>query len=704
MAKSKSSKKSKQLCDALAKQVFEDSLWWSYERVGSDELINLSSALSKALGREVSSLKDIMGKYATSQLKLKIDDAIENYRDNRAEQDLRFVASFETVHGKRSYQNQMRVFEISDKLIVWSSCVDVTEMVELEREMVDAQGRLTLAQVIERQKFLEDQNRVIKDSYARQSRFLAWISHELRSPLLGISSLVKRLKKLVGDSVEASVMLRTINMTAEQSTYLVNDILTFSQTEYDSIKLHPTKVELSELLENVKQLTKSIANDKGLNLSMVQLTEHDSVYVDSVRLTQILINLIINGIKFTQYGGVNLEVKEVKPNIYLFRVSDSGEGIARARLEEIFEPFAQVDSLESSQIQRRSPGAGLGLFVVKQLVELMGGKIDVSSLKNVGTQFRFELNLESAVQSNLADKSSQNLETGNVGFSYDDEGSFAESNDNSKLVVLVADDSEINRMVIIGYLEDFDCEVVEAKDGMIAWEKLQEQQFDYVLLDIQMPIMDGIEVARNLHDAFQNGAQPNLKGVFAITAGGEVDGFETDSDVLVSGVFDQWLVKPVNKSQICDLLNTDYRNKPQPTNSLGSEPQEHFQSRSEKMTARSDLDNNIFAPTVTDIPSQFQKLIPAYISEMQQCLEQANDMISIDDNAALSKLAHYMKGNAMLFQLNGVVELCKQLELAQVVSNSHKARPQDSEKIVEKIHLAIKSLEKSMSIGHNTDY
>lgn len=698
----------------LANEMFHQALWWSYSRQAGHEELIVSDALQTQLGREVKSLDDLMGMFKTEQLILKIeelllcDDATNKSLDNRV------VASYETVDGKRSYQHQLKKLSEQGRELVWASCVDVTEMVEFEREMVDAQGRITITQMTERQKFLEEQNKFISDSFDKQSRFLALLSHELRSPLLGITGLVKRLKNELDTTPEVLNMLKTIGMTAEQSTYLVNDILTYSQTEYDGITLHPSKISLSELFENVKQLTQSIASDKNLNISLVHFCQHDEVYADGVRLTQILINLIVNGIKFTQYGGVYVEVKESEAGEYHFKISDSGEGIPENRLQCIFEPFAQLES-EAAEMstKKRYLGAGLGLFVVRQLVMLMGGEIKVSSTEMVGTTFEFSLPLSLTLSEQpeeiehkpkeAAIKSVEKYATESPAENADSElqNKLDETEiEKAAFKVLVADDSKINCMVLSGYLSDLHCEVVEAKDGRQAWNYFQNDRFDYVLLDIQMPFMDGIEVSQEIQKQFEAGDAPWLKGVFAITAGGESSGFIETEEMHESVGFDEWLVKPVTKEQIIKLLHKNYRSTPD----LFSAGDVYIEPATEKDSSE-DL-NLSQSVTINDIPEQFHHLVQPFINEMFSGLEQ---MLAFNEEGNLEeikKLAHYLKGNCMLFQLSELVSLCKELENLQenkqIDDGDSAYRKQKTTETIGKIELSVKSLEKSSVISHNS--
>jgi len=695
----------------LENAMFNQNLWWSYAKEGDLEVLNLSEGLQRYLGRAVVVLEDIMGDYETALLRLKIEEALQDENAVNSEFDMRFNASYETLKGKRSFQHQLRVLQVDSEKIVWANCIDVSEMVALEREMVDAQGRMTLSHIYDRQQALEERNAFITNSYNKQSRFLALLSHELRSPLLGISSLIKRLRLDANVSPEVSSILKTIAMTAEQSTYLVNDILTYSQTEYDGITLHPAEISLPELLESVKQLTKSIASDKDLIISLVYLGEHQYVLADGVRLTQILINLIVNGIKFTQYGGVNIEISETKKDYFFFKITDSGEGITKERQQKIFEPFAQLEADEGKYATNtRYLGAGLGLFVVRQLVELMGGEITVKSEVGVGTTFTFELKLQSLDKSRLTvngsegvtelvvlQKESSSTDRKAKKVALVNSQTITEQTNLHQLKVLVADDSKINRMVLAGYLADLQCEVVEAKDGREAWELFRAQEFDYVLLDIQMPFIDGVEVSKKIRELYSQGELPRLKGVFAITAGGDASGFITEEEQYASVGFDEWLVKPVSKNQIVKLLQKNYRNAETESNT-------HIDDEHSIKTISKPEEHNALA-SINDVPKQFHHLFEPFIIEMTSGLDELNELNKSNNREKIKKIAHYLKGNCMLFQLTGLVRLFKSIEMIQDMDTKKEpdslSRCKETENILQKLILNVKNLENSSSISHN---
>lgn len=683
----------------IANEMYQQNFWWSFSPSEGRELLTVSKKMQKLLGRKIETLEDFAGESETTLIRFKMNKALELSKKKQA-LDIRFVSILETIKGQKSFQNQLQVIDVEGVDVIWSTCLDISEMAALEKEIVDAHGRSSLAQIKQRQELLEEQNKFISDSYDQQSRFLALLSHELRSPLLGISSLVKRLREDVDGSDQALNMLKTINMTAEQANYLVNDILTYSQTEYDGITLHPSKVLLPELLENVKQLTKSIAADKSLIVSLVYLSNHDEVRVDGVRLTQILINLIVNSIKFTQFGGVNIEVAEKQPGLFSFKITDSGEGINNELLESIFEPFAQLKP-DSEYTSSRSLGAGLGLFVVKQLVELMGSKINVSSTMGVGTTFEFSLQLEctqtdkknhkTAKASNRTTKQTAELD-GNLSKNHQ---SPHKHNDLDSVAVtkgyrvLVADDSKINRMVLAGYLADLSCEVIEAVDGRQAWELFQQNDFDYVLLDIQMPYMDGVEVSQKIQSLRTSNKLESLKGVFAITAGGESSGFKELKDEPKSYGFDEWLVKPVSKEQIMRLFTKNYRAQEME----GSSAVSSGDSNSANHHSQSESTEPFLYENRSTIPKQFAHLIEPFLEEMQSSLEKLNYSNQAQDRQAIQKLAHYLKGNCMLFQLRDLANQFTTLENVQEPTKNDVQRELETVDILDKIRLAVKFLE-----------
>ena len=264
--------------------------------------------------------------------------------------------------------------------------------------------------------------------------------------------------------------------------------------------------------------------------------------------------------------------------------------------------------------------------------------------------------------------------------------------------ILVADDSKINRMVLAGYLEEENCTVTEAKDGLQAWNMYQEGEFDFVFLDIQMPFLDGLEVSKKIQQSVKENPvhAKQLKGVFAITAGGEESGFIPPGESLESIGFDGWFVKPVTQTQIVGLLQESYSSKsariPAPQ-AISSKPQPS--KKTVPVDVESDLD------TFDKVPAQFHALMDSFLSEVTEGLAEMVSLNKVNNGFALAAKAHYLKGNCMLFQLDNMVDLFRTVE--EIVKNEKisDVKQQKLDLVLEKLQFSLKYLEKSLMISHN---
>jgi len=515
---------------------------------------------------------------------------------------------------------------------------------------------------------------------------------------------------------EVLAALKAIHITAEQSTFLVNDILTYSQTEYDEITLHPMRFSLKETLHNVKQLTSSIAADKGLIVSLIYLGEQDEVVGDSVRLSQILINLIVNSIKFTQYGGVTIEVLQVNENQFSFKITDSGEGIAEDQLERIFEPYAQLESIGSTQ----SIGSGLGLLVVQKLISLMGGEISVQSVLGVGTSFQFVLLFDSCIENlppkDRKPKRSTKFEASEINNSVENSGNASNARKEGAILgdslsVLIADDSKINLMVLGGYLQELNCSVVEAKNGREAWALFQKNTFDYVFLDIQMPFLDGIEVSHKIKACVAENcpAAQNLKKVFAVTAGGDESNFTLEGEPVGSNGFDHWFVKPVAKEQIIAALQKDFSHLDEKKLSAAvdsEETSECVEKAPESTVGKKGCEDSKMTKGdwegIEDVPESFRQLITEFLLDLKAGIEELECFVQEGNVLSLIEKVHYLKGNCMLLQLNGMVSVLREIE-ESTQKNEHLVGNKQKKLylLLEKLRFGLKCLEKSLSIRHN---
>ena len=321
-----------------------------------------------------------------------------------------------------------------------------------------------------------------------KDKFLANISHEFRTPLnsvLGYAKLLQRDSSLDADQVER------VNNIQQSGTYiltLINDILDLSKTKTGKIELHLQEFDLLNCLTAVICMVESEAKDRGLELKTKFKNLPTTIRADQKRLTQVLLNLLNNAIKFTSRGEILLKVSLIKTTKNIdsqlqqkirFEVIDTGRGISQEEQKKIFQPFEQAGNLESRYL-----GTGLGLSISKQLVELMGGKLKVKSKLGEGSNFWFEAVFD---QETIDSKKPQKLEIGAIlGYK------------GRKRKVLVVDDKQENRLLLANILEPINFKVLMANNGEQMFTVIQKERPDLIFLDLFMPVKTGFTSAKQL--------------------------------------------------------------------------------------------------------------------------------------------------------------------------------------------------------------
>jgi PAS domain S-box-containing protein len=372
-----------------------------------------------------------------------------------------------------------------------------------------------------------------------KSEFLANMSHEIRTPMNGILGMTElalgtKLTDLQKD------YLTTARSSAEILLTVVNDLLDFSKIEAGKLELDSTAFGIRDCLAETVRLHWPASLAKGIRLEYhidPQLPE--LVEGDSVRLRQVLFNLVGNAIKFTNEGEVDVSAA-LQPGQgsdvgALFSVRDTGIGVPTHQREHIFEAFAQADS----SITRRFGGTGLGLAISSRLVSLMGGRIWVEDAPDRGSIFRF-----SAVFGRVERKNSGSVEPRALSHSPDDTAL------GSPLRVLVAEDNAVNQRVAVRMLERLGHDVTLACNGTSAVEAYQKDSFDLILMDVQMPEMDGLEATSTIRrlEKATGGHVP----ILAMTA----HAMRSHRDDCISAGMDGFVSKPVQMKQLADILDT----------------------------------------------------------------------------------------------------------------------------------------------------
>lgn len=351
-----------------------------------------------------------------------------------------------------------------------------------------------------------------------KSNFLATMSHEIRTPLNGVIGMAHLLLE-DEPKIEHVESLNILKFAAENLLVLINDVLDFSKIDAGRITLESVPFCFSELIRSIERSSKYHAAEKGITFDVV-LDEHlESAYqTDPVRLTQVLLNLTSNAIKFTKHGGVTLCIAVVKPvdshsdaiiddkcvDIE-FKVSDTGIGIAKDKLNHIFEHFSQADN----DTTRHYGGSGLGLAISKGILDAFGTDICVSSQLGEGSTFSFVLSVQ-----RLSIDWQGGLTPHTKGLPFNVEHDANKEVDFSALSILVAEDNPVNIMVIRKLLTKWGVKLDIANNGEQAVQMVHKKDYDLVLMDIQMPIMDGFQATLAIRDSMKNASLP----IIALTA------------------------------------------------------------------------------------------------------------------------------------------------------------------------------------------
>jgi signal transduction histidine kinase/CheY-like chemotaxis protein len=357
-----------------------------------------------------------------------------------------------------------------------------------------------------------------------KSQFLANMSHEIRTPMNAIIGFTDILLEKVTE-VQKQQHLKSIKKAATSLLDIINDILDISKIEADKLELKYSAVDLYHIVEEVYDLFKFKAKEKGIDLIIeFDNTLERSIVLDEVRLRQILLNLVSNAIKFTENGHVKIVVEKsyIKEDDHSFvditiGVEDTGKGIDHKSQESIFDSFTQ----QENQSTKKYGGTGLGLAITKKLVEMMNGTIGVRSEENKGSRFLVEFKNVS-IASVLEPTSS---------YSSIDVNGFA------KGTILVVDDIEVNRELIREFFRpNGDITVLEAKHGQEAIDLVQQHNISLCIMDIKMPIMDGLEASKLIK-------QRSDIPIIILTASVE----ESDTE---EKHYDSFLHKPIEKSTL----------------------------------------------------------------------------------------------------------------------------------------------------------
>ena len=587
--------------------------------------------------------------------------------------------------GLRWRLGDARPESLGDGSILWHGFItDITSQKQAETKLQELNEGLE-SKVQQRTGELALAKDLAESASRAKGDFLANMSHEIRTPMNAVLGM-SRLALNTNPPPRLRDYLEKIYRSGDHLLGIINGILDFSKIEAGKFDLDISEFRLDSLTDNVRQLVEEKAKEKGLHLAFDVAPETpERFYGDALRLSQILVNYSNNAIKFTDTGTIHVRVGQVANKaadnacLLRFEVQDSGIGMTESEQSRLFQSFEQANASTS----RKYGGTGLGLAISKQLAELMGGEVGVASEPGQGSTFWFTARLQT-VEAFTQDKAHEQ----------------ALSKDEIEAAIrgrkiLLAEDNLFNQQVASEFLEEVGAIVVIANNGIEALNLLRNTHFDCVLMDVQMPEMDGLEATRQIR---ANANLSNMR-ILAMTANARKE----DRDACLAAGMNDFVAKPIVPEKFFATLAKCLLTTPNPpflqTSSHEIKQGTGGKKRGEKMDTcdpPGDLpifDVNVLSKMVLGKPDRMRKFAGLFKESAHKGLSELDEALLREDLASIAALGHRLKSSARAIGALSFGALCQSLEQFKQVDDIHLAR-----QIVARLHALLLHVEEQLAL------
>jgi signal transduction histidine kinase/HPt (histidine-containing phosphotransfer) domain-containing protein/BarA-like signal transduction histidine kinase len=486
---------------------------------------------------------------------------------------------------------------------------------------------------------LELELKVAEKSAKIKQQFLANISHEMRTPMNGIMAMTEILLKtpLAGEQMDYTL---TIKKSAENLMEMINDLLDITELEQEKIFIKTSEVNIKKLFTSIYKNFEPQALEKGISLHY-HISENLPEYLltDKQRVTQVIKNLVTNAIKFTEKGSIELSYnfKDISKDSGEIQVdvSDTGIGIELDEQAKMFELFTQQNQSNS----RSYEGLGIGLTLCRKIADLMGGRIELESSPGKGSRFSFIF---------PAGKISSGKEESNT-----------EQQLNLNARVLYAEDKVVNQKVVTIILQNAGCKVDIATNGVEALEMFEEKKYDLILMDIQMPQMDGITAMKKLRKSYQS-----LPPIIGLSA----NALKADADHYIREGLDDYISKPLTpeklKSRVAKWLRKSDSLQEEENIKIASLPEEkyNFLSMDDNSPVIDVETYNLIVDQTHGDKNLIRELYNSFISESENIIDDMDSAIRNNDQELLRTSAHALKGLSITIGANKIYHVVVKMD------------------------------------------